>query len=117
MEKQKLTRTGNWVWRNGELSYAEFGRMGRTEKDEHILYLSSLGEDELGTNDCYILNQYAPHLVPVKKTKEFLALDDEYLLPTEWVKMGDVSFIDNANSSSVIDSLNLSNPDKTLPLI
>lgn len=99
MEKQTLTKTGNWIWRDGELSYADFGKMGRMGKDEHISYLSSLSEDELGTNDWYILNQYAPHILTSKKKKEFLSLEDEYLSPTEWVKIGDVSFIDKLIST------------------
>ena len=111
MENQKLTTTGSWVWRDGEISYAEFGKMGRTEKDEHISYLSSLGEDELGTNDWYILKQYAPYLVPIKKTKEFLELDDEYLSPTEWAKVGDISFIDKLISTET------SEDTRTLPTI
>jgi hypothetical protein len=99
MEKQTLTKTGNWIWRDGELSYADFGKMGRMGKDEHILYLSSLDEDELGTNDWYILNQYAPHILTSKKKKEFLSLEDEYLPPTEWAEVGDISFIDKLIST------------------
>jgi hypothetical protein len=104
MEKQKLTKTGSWIWRDGEMSYADFGKMGRMGKDEHISFLSSLEDDELGTNDLYILNQYAPHLVPVKKIKEFLTLDDEYLSPKEWVEVGGISLIDKLISTEISEN-------------
>jgi hypothetical protein len=69
------------------------GRKGYT------ILKSSLSEDELGTNDWYILNQYAPHILTSKKKKEFLSLEDEYLPPTEWAEVGDISFIDKLIST------------------
>jgi hypothetical protein len=89
---EKLTQTGNWIWRDGELSYAEFGRMDRTSKDEHLQFLSSLSEEDISTNDWYILNQYAPQYLPTTVIKKFLSIDDDFLLPEQFVKVGDVFF-------------------------
>ena len=72
MENQKVTTTGNWIWRDGEISYAEFGHMDRMNKDAHILFLSSLSENDISTNDWYILNQYAPEHLPQQKPNNFL---------------------------------------------
>ncbi|CAB4136839.1 hypothetical protein UFOVP1479_16 [uncultured Caudovirales phage] len=72
MEKQQLVKTKNWDWRTNEISYAEFGRMDIDNKNAHLEFLSNLGEDELSTNDCYILRQYGKYTPPnVKVSKTF----------------------------------------------
>ena len=81
---KKLTQTGNWIWRDGELSYAEFGRMDRSSKDAHLLFISTLGED-ISTNDWYILKQYAPQYLPTEKPNNFFSID-ETIISTEDVQ-------------------------------
>ena len=70
----KLTRTNNWIWREGELSYKQFTQLTKEEKEAHTNYLLQIGEDNLSTNDLYILNQYAPHKLPQRKVDKFLEL-------------------------------------------
>ena len=70
----KLTRTNNWVWRDDEIAFKQFTQLERSEKDAHINLLLQLGEDNLSTNDLYILNQYAPHKLPQRKVDKFLEL-------------------------------------------
>lgn len=70
----KLTRTNNWIWREGELSYKQFTQLERSEKEAHSNYLLQLGEDNLSTNDLYILSIYAPHKLPQRKVDKFLEL-------------------------------------------
>jgi hypothetical protein len=70
----KLTRTNNWIWREGELSYKQFTQLTKEEKDKHTNFLLQLGEDNLSTNDLYILSIYAPHKLPQKENKKFLEL-------------------------------------------
>lgn len=70
----KLTRTNNWVWRDDEIAFKQFTQLERSEKDAHINLLLQLGEDNLSTNDLYILSIYAPHRLPKKENKKFLEL-------------------------------------------
>jgi hypothetical protein len=70
----KLTRTNNWIWREGELSYKQFTQLTKEEKEAHTNFLLQLGEDNLSTNDLYILSIYAPHKLPQKENKKFLEL-------------------------------------------
>jgi hypothetical protein len=70
----KLTRTNNWIWREGELSYKQFTQLERSEKEKHSNYLLQLGEDNLSTNDLYILSIYAPHKLSQPKADKFLEL-------------------------------------------
>ena len=52
------TKIGSWVWRDDEKSYAEFSRLDNQEKKAHTEFLLTLDEDELSTNDIYILKGY-----------------------------------------------------------
>ena len=70
----KLTRTNNWIWREGEVSYKQFTQLTKEEKEAHINYLLQIGEDNLSTNDLYILTIYAPHKLPQKKVDKFFEL-------------------------------------------
>ena len=70
----KLTRTNNWVWRDGELSYKHFTQQTKEEKDAHINLLLQLGEDNLSTNDLYILSIYAPNKLSTPKKNNFFEL-------------------------------------------
>ena len=71
----KLTKTGSWVWREGEISYAKFSKFNREEKETYLNFLLTIGLDNLSTNDWYILNHYLPEkLHSTKKTEKFLEL-------------------------------------------
>jgi hypothetical protein len=67
---QKLNRTGQWLWRDGELSISRYYELTKEEKIEHINFLLSLKDNELSTNDEYILNQYTFNI----KNNKFLEL-------------------------------------------
>lgn len=70
----KLTRTNEWIWREGEMSYKQFTQLTKEEKEAHINYLLQIGEDNLSTNDLYILSIYAPHKLPQRKVNNFFEL-------------------------------------------
>ena len=72
-----LTRTGQWLWRDGELSISRYYELTKEEKIEHINFLLSLKDNELSTNDIIILN-FAKKIVK-QKTKNFFTLDEEKL--------------------------------------
>jgi len=72
-----LTRTGQWLWRDGELSISRYYELTKEQKIEHINFLLSLKENELSTNDLIILN-FAKKIVK-QKTKNFFTLDEEKL--------------------------------------
>lgn len=54
----KLIQTGQWYWRQDELSFKQFTLLSKVEKEEYIFLLNGLPEDERSTNDLYILNLY-----------------------------------------------------------
>lgn len=65
----------NWYWREGELQFAQFSKLTSTAKQEHIKFLLSLPQQELGTNDQYILRIYGP--VPAVKIKNTFTLNED----------------------------------------
>jgi hypothetical protein len=72
-----LTRTGQWLWRDGELSMNSYYQLTKEEKIEHINFLLSLKENELSSNDKIVLN-FAKKIVK-QKPKNFFTLDEEKL--------------------------------------
>jgi hypothetical protein len=72
-----LTRTGQWLWREGEISITRYYELTKEQKIEHINFLLSLKDNELSTNDEIILN-FAKKIVK-EKTKNFFTLDEEKL--------------------------------------
>jgi hypothetical protein len=66
----KLIKTGQWYWRENELSMKEYRQLSSTEKEEHLTLLRELKPEELSTNDEYILNQYTFNI----KNNKFLEL-------------------------------------------
>lgn len=70
----KTTKTGCWIFREEEKSYKQFTQLERSEKTKYINFLLTLDEDILGTNDLYILNQYAPEKIQKEKSSKFLEL-------------------------------------------
>ena len=62
----KLTRTGQWLWREGEISITRYYELTKEEKIEHINFLLSLKDNELSTNDIIILN-FAKKIVKQKQ--------------------------------------------------
>ena len=59
-------------WRDGEISYKLFTQLPKEEKQKHITFLLTLELDILGSNDKYILLNFAP----VIKQKNFISLED-----------------------------------------
>jgi len=76
MKNVKLTKNGNWYWRDKEISYREFLEMDNVHKLAHIEYLKTIPIDELGTNDEYILNICDPNYFK-KVSRNFLSIDEE----------------------------------------
>jgi hypothetical protein len=61
-----LARTGQWTWREGELSLKSFYSLSTEKKEEHILFLFTLNENELSSNDRCILNNNNTKIKPKK---------------------------------------------------
>jgi hypothetical protein len=68
----KLIQTGQWYWRQDELSFKQFTLLSKKEKEEYIFLLNGLPEDERSTNDLYILNLFTKQEEP--KSSKFLEL-------------------------------------------
>ena len=51
----KLIQTGQWYWRQDELSFKQFTLLSKVEKEEYLFLLKGLNPNELSTNDLYIL--------------------------------------------------------------
>ena len=64
----------NWRWRNNEVLVAEFRKLSSTAKQEHIEHLLSLPQEELSTNDEYILRWYGP--AAKSNNNNFISLND-----------------------------------------
>lgn len=50
-----LIQTGQWYWRDGEISYKDFTKLKRTEKDAYIELLLKLEPSQRSTGDKMIL--------------------------------------------------------------
>ena len=70
----KLTRTGQWLWRDGELSLTTYYKLTTEKKEEHIKFLLTLKDNELGTNDQTILR-----CTGVKIKNHFFSIEEEIL--------------------------------------
>lgn len=68
----KLIQTGQWYWRQDELSFKQFTLLSKLEKEEYIFLLNGLPEDERSTNDLFILNLFSKEEKP--KQPQFLEL-------------------------------------------
>jgi len=67
----KLVQTGQWFWREEEISYKTFQNMKKKERLEHLNFLSTLKKDELSTNDLTIIEIYNPAILEEKSKKFF----------------------------------------------
>lgn len=52
-----LTQTGQWFWRDNELSLVEFRKLPQHKKDDYVEFLLSLDKDKWSSNDKYVLLQ------------------------------------------------------------
>ena len=68
----KLTRTGQWLWRDGELSHKTYYELTREQKQEHIKFLLTLKDNELSSNDQIILR-----FSGVKIKNHFFSIEEE----------------------------------------
>ena len=55
----QLIKTGQWYWREDELSLVEFKNLTPTEREEYLMLLLGLDEKEISSTDRIILNQYS----------------------------------------------------------
>lgn len=55
----QLIKTGQWYWREDELSLVEFKNLTSTEREEYLMLLLGLDEKEISSTDRIILNQYS----------------------------------------------------------
>jgi hypothetical protein len=69
----KLIQTGQWYWRENEISFKSFQLLKKEEKLQHLNYLSTLKKEELSTNDLTIIEVYKPVILEDKSDK-FLEL-------------------------------------------
>ena len=69
-----LTRTGQWLWRDGELSHKTYYELTREQKEEYIKFLLTLKDNELSSTDQIILR-----FSGVKIKNHFFTLDEEKL--------------------------------------
>lgn len=53
----KLVKTGQWYWRENEISFKNFYKLPKEERDAHIEFLLKLEKHQRSTNDQYILEQ------------------------------------------------------------
>lgn len=72
--ENKLIQTGQWFWRDKEMSCKEFQKLSTYEKQIYIDFLLNLNQDEWSTNDFLILNSYGA--IEIKNTK-FLKIEDD----------------------------------------
>lgn len=54
----KLIKTGQWYWRDNEISLKSFQNLTKKEKEEYIKILTQLEPDTRSTGDKIILNIY-----------------------------------------------------------
>ena len=50
-----LTQTGHWFWRDNEISYKDFTRLKRVEKDAYVELILKLEPSQRSTGDQMIL--------------------------------------------------------------
>jgi hypothetical protein len=55
----QLIKTGQWYWREDELSLVEFKNLTSTDREEYLMLLLGLDEKEISSTDRIILNQYS----------------------------------------------------------
>jgi len=55
----QLIKTGQWYWREDELSLVEFKNLTPTDREEYLMLLLGLDEKEISSTDRIILNQYS----------------------------------------------------------
>lgn len=70
----KLIKTGQWYWRDDELSVKTFRSLSKEEKEEYLDLLKGLKPEERSTQDIYILNFYSDYKPEVKN---FITLKDD----------------------------------------
>jgi hypothetical protein len=71
--ENNLTKTGQWYWRQDEISFKSFQQMKKEEKLQHLKYLSTLEKEDLSSNDLIILQIYSPKVID-EKTSNFFSL-------------------------------------------
>jgi hypothetical protein len=91
--------------RDGEVSLAEFRAMKEEEQEKHIEFLSTLGFENLGMNDEFILNSYTP---PSKNRKR--TMEQDFYTPSTG---GIMVYTDNISKEELQELVNEIEPIKT----
>lgn len=53
-----ITQTGQWKWRDGEISMKEFRKLSLEEKQEYLDLIKGLEQSERSTMDDYLVEIY-----------------------------------------------------------
>jgi hypothetical protein len=61
----------NWRWRNDEITMKEFYKLSSTDKDEYILLILGLKEEERSSMDEILINRFVKDK---QETSKFLEL-------------------------------------------
>ena len=54
---EKLIKTGQWYWRENEISLNNFYKLEKEQKKAHIEFILSLDKSQRSSNDLAILEQ------------------------------------------------------------
>ena len=54
---KKLIKTGQWYWRENEISLNNFYKLEKEQKEAHIEFILSLDKSQRSSNDLAILEQ------------------------------------------------------------
>lgn len=77
MQEVKLTQTGQWIWRDNEISYKSFTQLSKEQKLAHLQFLVELGQENFGTNDWYIMKNFGPKDFFEEESRPFFSLLEE----------------------------------------
>ena len=55
--ENKLVKTGQWYWRENEISLKNYYKLSKEQKEAHIKLILDLDKSQRSTNDQYILEQ------------------------------------------------------------
>lgn len=59
-----------WKWRDGQLTMKEFYNLPQQDKDEYILLILGLKEEERSSMDIILFNRFGKNKIPTNKFLE-----------------------------------------------
>ena len=69
-----MNKEYSWKWRDGELTMKEFHKLTSTEKQEYLLQIIKLNEEQRSSMDKILFNLY--NLDKVNKIKNFISIEE-----------------------------------------